>query len=50
MKQKNPKVKITNVDLKSFLIESMEIDPFWVDLYNPPEKPKTNKKRNFNKF
>lgn len=33
MKPKLPKLKIPPQDLKSFLIESMEIDPFWYDLY-----------------
>ena len=40
-KPKVPKVKIPKVDLKSFLVESLEIDPYWNDLYNPPPK-KTN--------
>lgn len=39
-KPKVPKVKIPNVDLKSFLVESLEIDPYWNDLYNPPPKKK----------
>lgn len=42
--KKNPRVKISTVDLKSFLIEHMEVDPFWDDLYNPIEYKK--KKRN----
>ena len=41
-KSKVPKVKIPKVDLKSFLVESLEIDPYWNDLYNPP--PKKNNK------
>ena len=39
-KPKVPKVKIPNVDLKSFIVESLEIDPYWHDLYNPPPKKK----------
>lgn len=33
MKPKLPKIKIPPQDLKSFLIESLEVDPFWYDLY-----------------
>lgn len=40
MKQKNPKVKIDKIDLKTFLVESLEIDPYWRDLYNPPKNPR----------
>lgn len=32
-KAKMPKIKIPRHDLKSFLVENMEIDPFWHDLY-----------------
>lgn len=39
-KPKVPKVKVPKVDLKSFLVESLEIDPYWNDLYNPPLKKK----------
>jgi hypothetical protein len=39
-KPKVPKVKIPMVDLKTFLAESLEIDPYWNDLYNPPPKKK----------
>ena len=39
-KPKVPKVKIPKVDLKSFLVESLEIDPYWNDLYNPLPKKK----------
>ena len=28
-----PKIKIPTQDLKSFLLESLEVDPFWYDLY-----------------
>lgn len=28
-----PKIKIPQHDLKSFILESLEIDPFWYDLY-----------------
>lgn len=33
MPKKLPKIKIPPQDLKSFLIESLEVDPFWYDLY-----------------
>ena len=32
-KKKMPKIKIPPQDLKSFLTESLVIDPFWYDLY-----------------
>ena len=32
-KAKMPKIKIPPQDLKAFLSESLEIDPFWYDLY-----------------
>lgn len=32
-KIKMPKIKIPPQDLQSFLLESLEIDPFWYDLY-----------------
>ena len=35
---KVPKIKIPPQDLKSFLMESMEIDPFWYDLYGIKEQ------------
>lgn len=28
-----PKIKIPPQDLKSFLLESLKVDPFWYDLY-----------------
>jgi hypothetical protein len=41
MKKSNlNRLKISNVDLQTFLVESMEIDPYWEDLYNPKPKPK----------
>ena len=33
MTRKMPKIKIPPQDLKSFLIDSLEVDPFWYDLY-----------------
>lgn len=33
MPRKMPKIKIPPQDLKSFLIDSLEVDPFWYDLY-----------------
>ena len=35
-----PKIKIDSVDLKSFLLENLEIDPFWEDVYNPKKSKK----------
>lgn len=35
---KIPKIKIPLQDLKSFLIDSLEIDPFWYDLYGIKEQ------------
>jgi hypothetical protein len=49
---KVPKIKIPPQDLKSFLSETMEIDPFWYDLYgidNIEERPSKNIKHKFNK-
>jgi hypothetical protein len=34
---KLPKIKIPPQDLKSFLIDSLEVDPFWYDLYGIEE-------------
>ena len=33
MTRKMPKIKIPPQDLKSFLIDSLTVDPFWYDLY-----------------
>ena len=46
--KKVPKVKIPEVDLKEFLYEQLEVDPYWDDLYNPPE-PIKKRKRNVDK-
>ena len=36
-----PKIKIPTQDLKSFLLESLEVDPFWYDIYGiEPQKEK----------
>lgn len=35
---KIPKIKIPPQDLKSFLIDSLDIDPFWYDLYGIKEQ------------
>ena len=35
---KNQKVKVDPIDLKTFLLESLTVDPFWDDVYNPPKK------------
>lgn len=42
-KPKVPKVKVSKIDLKSFLIESLVPDPYWDDLYNPAQAPKKKK-------
>lgn len=40
------KMKIEKVDLQMFLYEHMEVDPYWVDLYNPKEwKNKKHKRK-----
>ena len=47
---KLPKIKIPVQDLKSFLYDSLEIDPFWYDLYCIDENNnKTTKKGNYKK-
>lgn len=38
MTRKMPKIKIPPQDLKSFLIDSLEVDPFWYDLYGIEEE------------
>jgi hypothetical protein len=43
MKPKVPKMKVSKIDLKSFLVESLVPDPYWDDLYNPPPAPKKKK-------
>lgn len=40
IKPRVPKVNIPKVDLKSFLVENLEVDPYWDDLYNPKPKKK----------
>jgi hypothetical protein len=37
-----PKIKIPPQDLKSFLIDSLEVDPFWYDLYGIVEDNEDN--------
>jgi hypothetical protein len=45
-KRKMPKIKIPPQDLKSFLTESLVIDPFWYDLYGISKEPvKNNNKK-----
>lgn len=39
-KPKVPKIKVRPIDLKTFLVEHMTIDPYWQDLYNAPPKKK----------
>lgn len=43
-KVKMPKIKIPPQDLQSFLLESLEVDPFWYDLYKIENKKDTNGK------
>ena len=38
MMKRNPKVKVDKVDLKTFLYEQLTVDPFWDDVYNPPQR------------
>ena len=47
---KMPKVKIPPQDLQSFLIESLEIDPFWHDLYGIDNQRVNNKNSKTTKF
>lgn len=35
MKQKKTKVKVSQVDIKTFTIDNMVIDEKWLDLYQP---------------
>ena len=39
-KQKKKKINIPDVDLKSFLIKDLHIDPFWNDLLDGPKRNK----------
>lgn len=39
-KPKVPKIKVPEADLQHFLKESLTIDSYWDDLYNPPPKKK----------
>ena len=41
MTKKLPKIKIDQIDFKTFAYEDLVIDPYWEDLYNP----KINKKK-----
>lgn len=41
-KPKVPKINIPDVDLKSFLLKDLKIDPWWDDLL---EGPKRNKRK-----
>ena len=42
--KKVPKVKIPDIDLESFLYEQLEVDPYWDDLYNPPQESKKRRR------
>lgn len=44
-KIKMPKIKIPPQDLQSFLLESLEIDPFWYDLYGIENKSNDRKQK-----
>lgn len=38
---RTPKIKVSKVDLKTFLMEELQIDSFWDDVINPqPNKSK----------
>lgn len=37
-KPKVPKIKIPDVDLKSFLLKDLQIDPYWNDLLDGPKR------------
>ena len=39
-KPKVPKIDIPKVDLKTFLIQNMKIDPFWDDILVGPNRNK----------
>jgi hypothetical protein len=44
-KIKMPKIKIPPQDLQSFLLESLEVDPFWYDLYGIQPKDEDNQNK-----
>lgn len=44
-KVKMPKIKIPEQDLKSFLKESLKVDPFWYDLYGIENEDIKKKKK-----
>lgn len=35
---KNTKLKVDPNDLTHFPLESLQIDPYWNDLYSPPQQ------------
>ena len=39
-KPKVPKITIPEVDLKSFLLKDLHIDPYWNDLLDGPKRNK----------
>lgn len=43
-KIKVPHIKIDKTALETFLLSSLEVDPYWDDLYNPKDKKKTKQK------
>ncbi len=43
-KPKVPKINIPDVDLKSFLLKDLHIDPFWNDLLDGPKRNVRKKK------
>lgn len=45
---RSPKIKVSKTDLKTFLLENIEIDTFWVDLIAQGDisyKKEKNKKK-----
>ena len=45
-KPKVPKISIPDVDLKSFLLKDLKIDPYWNDLLVGPKRNVRMKKEN----
>jgi len=42
---KSPKIKIPEIDLKTFAAESLKIDPFWNDLIEEGDKSCKRKRK-----
>lgn len=39
------KVKVSATDLQHFPLESLQVNPYWDDLYNPKKSKKTKRSR-----